>query len=143
MSKELNNKELSGFSNENHFTVPDNYFDGFYHKIQSKLPVKKESFFENNFFILKPAFSYVIIFFVIVAIGYSSVRLMNKKNSIVLSSAGKEMFNPDVYNINNNEIADLVCEDNTVKPNSKVRDEDIIYYLVDNNIENSEIIDVY
>lgn len=142
MTEESNDIDLNKLPKDNPFDIPDNYFDNFYIKLQDKIS-RKQSYFDRIIYILKPQISYAVLLIFFIFIGYSSFKIFYKDNNLNKKDFNNEIITNEMFYINENELTDILCEDNSQIVNTNIKDEDIILYLADNNIDNSEIIEEY
>ena len=142
MTNLSDNFDLNKLPKDNPFIIPEDYFDNFYIKLQDKIS-RKESYFDRIIYILKPQHSFAFIVIFIVIIVYTSIKIFYKENNFAQQNINKEIVSNEILKINENELTEILSEDNFSIVNTKIKDEDIIYYLVDNNIDNSEIIEAY
>ena len=145
MNKEINNLDNKQLPKGNPFKTPDDYFDTFYMNLQNKI-TKKEPFYKRYIFALKPQLSYIILVITFTVIGYTSYKVINNPKVIVTQSVAvnNDITNNELYRIKYNDITEALCESNsqtTTIPTTK--DDEIIRYLVDNDINNFEIADAY
>lgn len=142
MDDTLNKNELPEFSKENPFMIPENYFDDFYLRLQSRIS-KKESFFKRYSVFFKISFSYLSMAVLALALVFMFNKIFYKEKPLNFSKPNNEIILSEVNNISDNDITEFLCDENAKTSTQKVSKDDIIYYLVDNNIDNSEMIDEY
>ena len=135
---------LSNIKKGNSFSVPDNYFDEFPSKIQSKISEKENPpYFKRFLQVLKPNLSLaasITIFALIAVIAVKSfVKDPIYNNNIADNS---EVGDIEMFDIDDNTIIDIIVEEIETDNDDEIFDDEMLDYLAYNTDYNT-IIDEY
>ncbi len=136
--------KLSEINSEKPFKVPEGYFDEFPVKMSDRVhqPEKREEYQRSPAF---PRPYYLVsAFFVAAIIAVAILLFKPSKTSWKLTTYEvSEVIDQDIYHYNEDALADVLeQEGNTLnKQNDGLSKEDIINYLIDEDIPLNDIID--
>jgi hypothetical protein len=130
---------LEGIPKENHFAVPANYFERLNSGIQDKvITSKKKEGFDWIGLLLKPKFSLSLITVAVALLIIFKVATNHSINNDKFAFSMKEVVNSgELNNIDESTIIETLYTNN--KTNSSPQQGEIEKYLLDNNVDESQI----
>ena len=141
---------LSKINKGKHFTLPEGYFDSFHVRLKEKIRDQKDKgAYQRHVLTLKPYIAIAAVFLGLVILGRVSYELLNKSGSgtNLGSDEVAALIEDDIYHYSEDLIIDVIYmkESKSVhdgmESKNDVNTDDIIDYLIDENIDLLDIIE--
>ena len=148
MGKNQKNKtRLDSLNKELPFSVPENYFDTFYGRLQNRMQVEsKPGVFRKTYQMIRPQLALAAAIAAFIVIGYTTARLiLNENGSTETIVEITDVIDFYIYDFDDDMLISTLTEEEGVDwVNTRLETEDILDFLSEeNNIDYLELIDIY
>ncbi|MCK4661232.1 MAG: hypothetical protein KAT68_00090 [Bacteroidales bacterium] len=138
--------KLSKIKKDNPFKAPDGYFDNFPLKMQEIITAQKEVVKPKFVLFAKPQLAYIYAFSLIIVMVFSYTVMTNyfnnNANQLLTSDEICEIIEYDVYEYDEALFVDALLDDDyDISDSDNDASEEIIDYLLDDNIDYNTIIE--
>ncbi|KPK86413.1 MAG: hypothetical protein AMS27_05080 [Bacteroides sp. SM23_62_1] len=138
---------LDSMNKELPFSVPENYFDNFASRLQERMQTgKKPGLFRKTYELVRPQLALAAAIAAFLAIGYTTVRLiMNDEETTDNVVEIADVINYYFDDFDDDMLISTLAEENGIDwLNTSMEGDDILDYLSEeNNLDYSELIDLY
>ena len=141
---------LSKIKKDKHFKIPEDYFDRFPARMSDKIHAEKDTgFYKKHVLILKPYLAIAALFIGMVIIGKITYDVLNtgSTNTELGSDEIAALIDDDIYHYSEEIILNVIymsdskSEDAGINSNDEDLTNEIIDYLIDENIDVFDIIE--
>ncbi len=142
--------KLSKIRKDSHFKIPEDYFDSFPSRLSDKIHAEKDTGLKRRYVLkLKPYLAIAAIFAGMVITGVVAYNVFN--SGTTRNEPGRDeiatLINDDIYNYPEEIIMDVIVASDSKSDNAAINDKEedlsneVIDYLIDENIDMIDIID--
>ena len=144
------NNNLSKINKDNPFQIPEDYFDNFPSRLSEKIHARKTpGVYEKYILTLKPYLAIAALFIGVVIIGAIFYNVFFRENSIqeLKTNDIAELIHEDAYYLSEESIIEIIYMDDIVSEDEQTGDSEnnlpneVIDYLINEEIDIIDIID--